>query len=109
MLMGFFSVYMGLIYNDFISIPLELFGPSCYSPSPENPSIMIKKDPNCMYKFGIDPVWMNSEEDINFYNGFKMKVSVILGFAQMTIGIFCKGLNAWYFKSKYDLYHEFLP
>ena len=30
-LMGFFATYMGLIYNDFMSIPLNLFGKSCYS------------------------------------------------------------------------------
>lgn len=27
-MMGFFSVYAGLIYNDFFSLPLDLFGSS---------------------------------------------------------------------------------
>mmetsp|Transcript_18359 Transcript_18359/g.13227 ORF Transcript_18359/g.13227 Transcript_18359/m.13227 type:complete len:82 (+) Transcript_18359:1332-1577(+) len=30
LMMGFFATYCGLIYNDFMSIPLELFD-SCYS------------------------------------------------------------------------------
>ena len=30
LLMGFFSTFCGIIYNDFTSIPLELFGKSCY-------------------------------------------------------------------------------
>jgi V-type H+-transporting ATPase subunit a len=31
-MMGFFSAYCGLIYNDFLSINLNLFG-SCYNPN----------------------------------------------------------------------------
>lgn len=27
-MMGFFSVYAGLVYNDFFSVPLNLFGSS---------------------------------------------------------------------------------
>ena len=107
--MGIFATYVGLIYNDFVSIPLQLFGPGCYTPSPDDSHIMTRQDPNCVYKFGIDPIWMNSLDDITFYNGFKMKAAVILGVAQMTLGVFGKGLNAVYFKLPYDLWHEFLP
>lgn len=30
LLMGFFSFYCGLIYNDMTSVPLNVFGDSCY-------------------------------------------------------------------------------
>jgi V-type H+-transporting ATPase subunit a len=30
LLMGAFAFYMGLIYNDFMSLPLSLFGQGCY-------------------------------------------------------------------------------
>lgn len=30
LLMGFFSFYCGIIYNDFTSIPTKLFGDSCF-------------------------------------------------------------------------------
>lgn len=31
LLMGFFSFFAGLIYNDFTSIPLKIFGDTCYT------------------------------------------------------------------------------
>jgi V-type H+-transporting ATPase subunit a len=31
LLLGLFALYCGLCYNDFMSIPLELFGKTCYS------------------------------------------------------------------------------
>jgi V-type H+-transporting ATPase subunit a len=30
-LMGFFATYMGLIYNDFMSLPLNIFGRGCFT------------------------------------------------------------------------------
>jgi V-type H+-transporting ATPase subunit a len=30
LLMGFFSLYCGLMYNDFTSMPMEVAGASCY-------------------------------------------------------------------------------
>ena len=39
----------------------------------------------------------------------KMKISVILGVAQMSLGIFMKALNALHFGKKLDFYFEFIP
>jgi len=44
-----------------------------------------------------------------FYNSLKMKMSVILGVSQMTLGIFMKLLNAIYFNHGLDIAYEFLP
>jgi len=49
--MGIFSTFCGLIYNDFLSIPLNLFG-SCY-----NFETGQRISSNCVYKVGIDPIW----------------------------------------------------
>jgi V-type H+-transporting ATPase subunit a len=51
LLMGFFSTFCGLIYNDCFSLPLNLFQ-SCYSFETG-----VKILPNCVYPAGIDPIW----------------------------------------------------
>jgi V-type H+-transporting ATPase subunit a len=106
LMMGIFATFMGLIYNDFTSIPLSLFGKSCYTLQNDK---YIRESKECVYPFGIDPVWLNSANDISFYNSFKMKISVILGVMQMVLGVVLKGLNAIHFKKPIDLFHEVLP
>lgn len=80
-LCGFFSLYNGLIYNDFASLPL-IAADSCFelkhSTDPHKPEYFERK-PNCLYPFGIDWVWYMSSNDIPFMNSFKMKVAIILG------------------------------
>ena len=86
-LMGFFAFYNGFIYNDFLSIPLNLFG-SCYD------LVEVKKEggmneekpdyewhgprEGCVYPFGLDPVWLASATSLTFINSYKMKVKFIL-------------------------------
>lgn len=54
-LMGFFSMYCGLMYNDFMAIPLSLFE-SCY-----NAKTGQRLNPDCVYPIGVDPVWFTSQ------------------------------------------------
>jgi V-type H+-transporting ATPase subunit a len=108
LLMGFFAVYCGLLYNDFLSIPLY-FG-SCYEQDKENSNDKIfKKKENCNYKFGLDPVWYMSNNELGYINSLKMKLSVILGVFHMIIGIFLKGLNAIFEKDFVELIFVFFP
>jgi len=55
-LMGFFSVYCGLIYNDYLSFSLNLFG-SCYDVTGIEPGSAIPLTTGCVYPIGVDPVW----------------------------------------------------
>ena len=57
-LMGFFATYCGFIYNDFLSISLDLFG-SCYDPNAVNAKHpeMHRFSTECVYGVGIDPAW----------------------------------------------------
>lgn len=79
-LMGFFAFYCGMIYNDMSSVSFNFFG-SCYDYTTFNPN--IENTPtrlaNCVYPFGIDPIWSLSINNLTFYNGFKMKLAVMLG------------------------------
>jgi V-type H+-transporting ATPase subunit a len=72
LLMGLFAAYNGLIYNDFTSASLELFGRTCFTKtevSIENPHHIWatrpspEEDPEgaeCVYPFGMDPIWFRS-------------------------------------------------
>ncbi len=107
LLMGFFATYCGLIYNDMMAMPLNLFG-SCYETAEgSDTSVILKED--CVYPFGFDPKWYVSPNELSFFNSFKMKLAVILGVLQMSLGIFMKGLNAIHHKSALDFFFEFLP
>jgi len=44
-----------------------------------------------------------------YYNSVKMKMSIIVGVIQMSLGIFLHLLNALYFHEMYDIFFEFLP
>jgi len=61
------------------------------------------------YPFGVDPVWKGAANELLFYNSLKMKMSIIIGIAQMSLGIFIKLLNSLHFHHKLDIYFEFIP
>lgn len=117
LLMGLFGTFCGLIYNDFMAIPLWIFD-SCYDlkEDPHLPLTLeghhplkahIKED--CVYPIGIDPTWYLGSNELTFMNSLKMKISVILGVLQMGLGVVMKAFNAVYFKNYVDLVFEFVP
>ena len=106
LLLGFFSVFCGLLYNDFLSIPV--YFTSCY-PKKGDENKGLEKYTNCNYKFGLDPVWMISSNELTFVNSLKMKISVILGVSHMVLGIFLKGFNAFFEKDIVEIVFIFFP
>lgn len=107
--LGFFAFYNGWMYDDFLSLPLGIFG-TCYkdSISPEGKKIGERK-PGCVYPFGIDPKWYVASNELSFLNSLKMKTSVIIGIVQMIFGIALKGMNTIYFGNFIDFIFEFIP
>lgn len=103
--MALFAVYSGLMYNEFFGMSLPLFH-SCYKRLAKR---FVKKAHECVYPVGIDTVWSLSGNEIAYLNSFKMKLSIIIGVCQMTLGIFLKGLNGLYLSDWITIFFEFLP
>ncbi|GAM28112.1 hypothetical protein SAMD00019534_112880 [Acytostelium subglobosum LB1] len=93
-LMSLFSIYCGFIYNECFSIPMNIFG-SGWVNDP-NSTYMSFAGPT--YPFGVDPAWKGAPNELDYYNSFKMKLSVIFGVTQMSLGIFFSLLNYLHMK-----------
>uniref|UniRef100_A0A8C0XG85 V-type proton ATPase subunit a n=1 Tax=Castor canadensis TaxID=51338 RepID=A0A8C0XG85_CASCN len=125
LLMGVFSIYTGLIYNDCFSKSLNIFG-SSWSVRPMftvynwtedtlrgNPILQLNPTVQGVfggpYPFGIDPIWNIATNKLTFLNSFKMKMSVILGIIHMMFGVSLSLFNHIYFKKPLNIYFGFIP
>jgi V-type H+-transporting ATPase subunit a len=106
MLFGFFSIYVGCIYNEFAGYSLNLIS-SCYTMKSEAPYVHRKE--KCTIPFGMDPVWTISENGINYVNSLKMKIAVILGSVHMLTGVVFKAINYVHKKDYLHFFGVFLP
>ena len=107
LLLSLSSVFCGFIYNDFLSIPIPLFG-SCYSNQPHL-GVALRESVSCVYPFGFDPKWYVANNELAFFNSFKMKFSVIFGIIHMCCGIVLKGCNELFFGNMLSFILEFIP
>lgn len=105
LLMGFFAFYCGFIYNDFFSLPLNLFG-SCWENKEDGQTELIE---GCVHPFGLDPKWYIASNELAFFNSLKMKLAVIIGVTQMLWGIILKGWNSINSRNWIDFIFEFIP
>ncbi|TKY75208.1 V-type proton ATPase subunit a3 [Spatholobus suberectus] len=111
-MMALFSIYTGLIYNEFFSVPFELFGPSAYgcrdhSCRDASTTGLIKV--RGTYPFGVDPKWHGTRSELPFLNSLKMKMSILLGVSQMNLGIIMSYYNAKYFENYINIWYQFVP
>ena len=128
--MGIMATYCGLIYNEWFAVPTEIFT-SCYdgqaryqwnntfvdiddtvTPATKTLTPVIgeymylRKNFDCNYPMGQDPVWGLTSNKLNFANGVKMKLGVIMAVLHMSIGIIQKGTNSIYFNKMADFWTE---
>ncbi|XP_055698206.1 V-type proton ATPase 116 kDa subunit a 1-like isoform X2 [Phlebotomus papatasi] len=118
LLMGLFSMYTGLIYNDIFSKAMNIFGSSWtinYNTSTvmQNPDLQLNPanedyDSN-IYPIGLDPTWMLATNKIIFLNTYKMKLSIIFGVIHMIFGVCMSVVNFNHFRRRSSILLEFLP
>eukprot|EP00054_Salpingoeca_dolichothecata_P031605 m.264043 g.264043 ORF g.264043 m.264043 type:complete len:844 (-) comp27441_c0_seq1:71-2602(-) len=118
-LMGLFSIYTGLIYNDCFSKSLSIFNTGWklgeFKDIPPNTDLVDLKpygegnDFSHPYPVGLDPVWMLSDNKLLFTNSFKMKLSVLLGVIHMLFGVVLSYFNHRHFKKELNIIFEFIP
>ncbi|XP_058625961.1 V-type proton ATPase 116 kDa subunit a isoform X3 [Onychostoma macrolepis] len=127
LLMGIFSVYTGIIYNDCFSKSLNVFGSGWsvrpmfgekggnWTPTTLKDNHVLQLDPAVPkvftgpYPIGIDPIWNIATNKLTFLNSFKMKMSIILGVIHMTFGVTLSLFNHLYFKKPLNIYLGFIP
>ncbi|CAG0900787.1 unnamed protein product, partial [Cyprideis torosa] len=118
LLMGLFSIYTGLIYNDVFSKSFNIFG-SSFKVNYGDEMILTHKqlqlNPTTRdyygtpYPFGIDPVWQVSSNKISYLNSYKMKSSIIFGVCQMLFGVILSTWNHRFFNKPLNIWAEFIP
>ncbi|KAG6016384.1 H(+)-transporting V0 sector ATPase subunit a [Claviceps pusilla] len=114
LVMAVFSIFTGLIYNDVFSKSMTLFPSAWHYPRPEHfePGQTIVAELNnngYRYPFGLDWAWHGTENTLLFSNSYKMKMSIILGWAHMTYSLCFAYINAKHFKKPIDIWGNFVP
>ncbi|ALC42572.1 Vha100-3 [Drosophila busckii] len=121
LLMGIFSMYVGIIYNDVASKAMNIFGSSwscVYNASTiRNMRAPLSFNPNDAkfysgdpYALGVDPVWkLSGEDSITTFNSLKMKLAIIFGVSQMIFGLVLAAVDCVLLNRLPDLFLVVIP
>ncbi|KZT24035.1 H+-ATPase subunit [Neolentinus lepideus HHB14362 ss-1] len=109
LLMGAFSMYTGLLYNDIFSRSLSIWSSGWDWPeTPSNDSVRATSNGH-VYPFGLDPGWHGADNALVYTNSYKMKMSIVLGVIHMTFALCLQIPNHIRFKRFSDIYSNFIP
>ena len=87
LMMGIFSMYTGLIYNDIFSKALTIFPSMWEWPHDFKPATSVDayQKNGTVFPFGFDWNWHDTENELLFSNSYKMKLSILLGWSHVCI------------------------
>ena len=129
-LMGLFATYLGLLYNDFFGMSLDIFKSAYEWPAlepmpaaqgkralpaargivhPMRPNGVPSVRPASVVAIGIDAAWSETENKLEFYNSVKMKCAIIVGVLQMLVGLVLSLLNHLRRKDWRHIWFGFIP
>ncbi|KAF9464615.1 V-type ATPase, V0 complex, 116kDa subunit family [Collybia nuda] len=119
LLMGIFSMYTGLMYNDIFSKTLHIWH-SGWSFPESNATSLVAVSNGHTYPFGLDPSWHGADNALVFTNSYKMKMSIVIGVIhnlnflgwpvlQMTFALCLQLPNHLRFKRPVDIWANFVP
>jgi V-type H+-transporting ATPase subunit a len=111
LMMGLFSMYTGFIYNDIFSRAFTFFPSQWQWPEDIKAGQSVEATLKDGYRFpiGLDWNWHEAENSLLFSNSMKMKMSILLGWSHMTYALCFQLVNARHFKSKVDIWGNFVP
>ncbi|KAJ3322915.1 H(+)-transporting V0 sector ATPase subunit a [Boothiomyces sp. JEL0866] len=108
LLMGIFSIFTGLVYNDMFSQSMTLMSSEYTFNFQEDVGKWIGSKTHT-YGFGVDPAWQTSDNFLIFANSYKMKMSIILGVIHMSFGMCLQVFNHLHFRKPMYIVLEFVP
>ncbi|KAF4123869.1 V-type H+-transporting ATPase subunit a [Geosmithia morbida] len=114
LVMAVFSIFTGLVYNDVFSKSMTIFPSAWEFKKPEGwkegqALVAVLNEEGYRYPFGLDYAWHGTDNDLLFSNSYKMKMSIILGWAHMTYSLCFSYINARHFRKPIDIWGNFVP
>jgi V-type H+-transporting ATPase subunit a len=64
---------------------------------------------DCVFAFGVDSIWKVSDNQMQFVNSLKMKISVIIGVTHMMLGLLVRFINGFKRKDIVDIVTLTIP